>query len=132
MEKNMLNKPSIQELCKDEIKDFILELVKRELQNVPADLHCRRRDLCEAILLYNKQTGERETIKQNVLGILKTWDRRPDQIKDLTSMGFTVIKGKTHYKLRWNNSSYFATLASSPSDHRANYNKVSDATKTFF
>ena len=33
----MLKKPAIDEICRDEIKDFLLELVRREYDNLPAD-----------------------------------------------------------------------------------------------
>lgn len=128
----MLNKPQIKELCHDELKDFILDLVKKELQRIPPELHCRRRELCEALLLCNKETGERERIKQNVINVVSAWSVRKDQITALESLGFHVVKGKTHYKVIWNDSSYRTTLSSSPSDRRANQNHISDITRTFF
>ena len=128
----MINKPPIKELCKDELKDFVLDLIKRELQNIPHDLHCRRRELCESLLLYNKETGERERIKKDVISVVSAWSVRKDQINALESLGFHVVKGKTHYKMIWNDSSYRTTLSGSPSDRRANQNHITDITRTFF
>lgn len=128
----MLNKPPIRELCRDEMKDFVLDLIKKELQSIPVDLHCRRRELCESLLSFNKETGERERIKRNVLSVVSDWSVRRDQISTLESLGFRVIKGKTHYKVIWNDSPYRTTLSSSPSDRRSNQNQIADITKTFF
>lgn len=130
--KTMLKQPEIRELCQGEIRDFILELVEKELRNIPADLHCRRRELCETILAYNRPVGNRTAVKQKVLGILKQWDAKKEHISSLESFGFNIVKGKTHYKMRWNNSTYCTSLSSSASDRRANLNSIQDATRTFF
>lgn len=46
----MILKPDIPEMCRNEIRDFVLELVQRELRNIPKGTLTRRKELCEAIL----------------------------------------------------------------------------------
>ena len=128
----MLNKPAIDELCRDEIRDFLLELVRRESSNLPADARCRRKDLCEAILACNRETGERAKLRKEVCDAVKNWKAQAEQIATLERLGFTVIKGKKHYKLRWRDSGYFKALSASPSDLRTGANSVADAVSLFF
>lgn len=128
----IIRKPHVEELCIDEMKDFILELISRELSTLPPDFNCRRRELCEAILNCNKPTGVRTTTKEIVNSIVKDWKGRPDQISTLNSYGFKITKGKTHYKMRWHDSEYFKTLPSTPSDRRTGANATSEVNKTFF
>lgn len=128
----MLKKPAADELCRDEIKDFLLELVRREYANLPADARCRRKELCEAILACNKETGERAKLRKNVCDTVKNWRAQAEQIATLERLGFTVIKGKKHYKLRWHDSGYFTALSASPSDLRSGANSVADTIFLFF
>ena len=69
----MLKKPAIEEICRDEIRDFLLELVRREYGNLPADARCRRKELCEAILVCNKETGERARLRREVCDAVRNW-----------------------------------------------------------
>ena len=128
----MLKKPAIDEICRDEIKDFLLELVRRESANLPADARCRRKDLCEAILACNRETGERAKLRKEVCDAVRNWKAQAEQIAALERLGFTVIKGKKHYKLRWRDSGYFKALSASPSDMRTGANSVADAVSLFF
>jgi hypothetical protein len=120
------------ELCEGEVNDFILELVQNCLNNIPPDVHNRRRELCEEILKYNYPTGKRAQAKERLTNVLKTWCARQDQINQLENMGFTVTKGRTHYKVRWRNSSYFAAIPATPSDRRGGANAVSTSVAAFF
>ena len=128
----MLKKPSIDELCRDEIKDFLLELIRREYANFPADARCRRKDLCEALLACNRETGERDKLRRSVCDAVKNWKAQSEQIAALERLGFTVIKGKKHYKLRWRDSGYFKALSASPSDLRTGANSVAEVVSLFF
>ena len=128
----MLNKPAIDEMCQDEMKDFLLELVGRELRNMPADARCRRKELCEAILACNRETGRRAALCRDVCDAVKNWKARTEQITKLEALGFTVIKGKKHYKLRWHDSGYFTALSASPSDFRTGENSAADTVYLFF
>ena len=128
----MINKPNIPELCKDEIHDFILELVQKELNSIPAGYLCRKRDLCESILRCNKVAGYREEIKQDVDDIIRNWGPKAHQITHLESIGFKVTKGKKHYKIKWEGCPYNIVIAASASDQRAAHNTASDANRTFF
>ena len=128
----MLKKPAIDEICQDEMKDFLLELVASELRNIPADVRNRRKELCEAILACNRETGKRAALCGNVCDIVKNWKAQGEQITKLEALGFTVIKGKKHYKLRWHNSGYFSALSASPSDCRSGANSAADAVSLFF
>ncbi len=128
----MLKKPAVDELCRDEIKDFLLELVRREYANLPADARCRRKDLCEALLACNRETGERDKLRRGVCDAVKNWKAQAEQIATLERLGFTVIKGKKHYKLRWHDSGYFKALSASPSDLRTGANSVAETISLFF
>ena len=128
----MLKKPVIDEMCCDEIRDFLLELVRREYDNLPADARCRRKDLCEAILACNKETGERAKLCRDVCDAVKNWKAQSEQINALERLGFTVIKGKKHYKLRWRDSGFFTALSASSSDLRSGANSVADTVSLFF
>lgn len=57
--REMILKPEIPEIRQDEIKDFILELVQRELRNIPEGTQPRRKELCEAVLAVNAENGGR-------------------------------------------------------------------------
>jgi len=128
----MLKKPAIDEMCQDEMKDFILELVARELRNLPPDIRCRRKELCEAILAGNRETGNRAALCKNTCEAVKNWKAQNEQIAKLEALGFTVIKGKKHYKLRWHDSGYFTALSASPSDRRSGANSVTETITLFF
>ena len=127
----MIKKPNIKEYCQDEIRDFILELVQKEQSNIN-ETFCRRKELCEAILAVNKPTGKREMIKRSALNIIKVWDCKANQIRKLADLGFNVIKGKSHYKVYWDDSAYCTIVGATPSDHRANFRRVADLNRTFF
>ena len=128
----MLKKPAIDEICQDEMKDFLLELVARELRNMPEDARCRRKELCEEILACNHETGKRAALCKNVCDAVKNWKAQTEQIAKLEALGFNVIKGKKHYKLRWRDSGYFKALSASPSDCRTGANSVAETISLFF
>ena len=128
----MLNKPNIEEMCRDEVRDFLLELVGRELQNLPADARCRRKELCEAILAANRATGERARLRRGICDAVKNWKAQGEQVTAIERLGFTVIKGRKHYKVRWHESGYFKSLSASPSDSRTGANSVAEVISLFF
>ena len=128
----MLNKPDIKEACPDGIKAFLLELVQEELKNIPVGMPCRRRDLCEAILAVNRDCGERRRIRDAACEVLKGWKAQASQIAALEKLGFTVVKGGKHYKLRRHGLSYFKVLSVSPSDKRTGANSVTEFLRLFF
>jgi len=124
--------PNIPELCQGEINDFLLGLVQKELSNIPPNVFCRRRDLCEAILSCNQVVGTRARIKDTMSSVLKTWTARQDEINRLEGMGFRVTKGKTHFKMRFRDSAYFSSLPTSPGDRRTGSNTATHAISAFF
>ena len=127
-----MNLPVIPELCNGEVNDFVLSLVQKELNNIPPDVHNRRRDLCESILACNHVEGNRTRIKEEMQSILRTWSARQSEINKLESLGFNITKGRTHYKIRFNNSVYFSALPTSPSDCRGGSNTATHAVNAFF
>ena len=127
-----MNIPTIQELCPGELNDFVLELVRKEYNRIPPDVFCRRKELCQAILACNKETGNRANMKEVLSSNLKTWCARQDQIRAIEKLGFTVTKGRTHYKIRANNSNYFVALAATPGDRRGGINCVTNDIGAFF
>lgn len=128
----MIAKPELPEICRDEIRDFVLELIQRELRGIPADMQSRRRELCEALLAANRETGERSRIAREAGALIREWCAQETQIAGLERLGFTVTKGRKHYKVRWRDSGYFKTLSATPSDFRTGANGESQFLGTFF
>ena len=124
--------PTITELCPGEMNDFVLELVRKEYNRIPPDMLCRRKELCSAFLACNSEVGNRAKMKDGLTSNLKTWCARQDQIQAIERLGFAVTKGRTHYKVRANNSQYFIALAATPSDHRGGANCATNAINIFF
>ena len=130
--REMMTKPEIPEMCRNEISDFLLELVRRELRSLPEGVQSRRRELCEALLAANAESGERARLRQSAGELVKAWKAQEEQIAGLERLGFSVTKGKKHYKMRWRNSGHFMTLSASPSDHRSGANSLAELLGTFF
>lgn len=128
----MLNKPNIEEYCEGEFHDYLLELVKRDLKNIPDSLHCRRKDIASAILAVNKEVGERERTKEDLCKIVPKITYNNPQEGKLSKLGFTVVKGKGHYKLAWHNSPYRVVFSATPSDFRFPDKLKIDLNKIFF
>ena len=124
--------PKIPELCAGEINDFVLGLVESARQNIPPDVHCRRREICDAILACNSEVGERSKMKDGMTTILKSWNASPGQVRKLERLGFRITTGKTHWKMRWGDSAYYATLGATPSDRHAGTNAARNAVAAFF
>ena len=127
-----MNLPTITELCPGEVNDFLLELVRKEYQRIPPDVFCRRKALCQAILACNSEIGNRAHLKEVLSNSLKTWTARSDQVRAIEKLGFAVTKGRTHYKIRANNSQYFIALAATPGDRKSGANCATNAINTFF
>ncbi len=130
--REMIVKPEIPEMCRNEIRDFVLELVQRELRNIPEGTQSRRKELCEALLAVNKESGERAKLREETGILVKEWKAQTEQIAGLERLGFSVTKGKKHYKMRWQDSGYFKTLSASPSDVRTGANGFAEMLATFF
>ena len=128
----MILKPEIPEMCRNEIKDFLLELVQRELRNIPEGTQSRRKELCEAILALNAESGERAKLREETGNLVKAWKAQAEQIAGLERLGFTITKGKKHYKMRWQESGYFKTLSASLSDFRTGANGLAEMIAKFF
>ena len=130
--REMIVKPEIPEMCRNEIRDFVLELVQRELRNIPEGTQSRRKELCEALLAVNRESGERAKLREETGILVKEWKAQTEQIAGLERLGFSVTKGKKHYKMRWQGSGYFKTLSASPSDVRTGANGLAEMLATFF
>lgn len=102
--REMMIKPEITEMCRNEVMDFIIELVQRELRNIPEGTQSRRKELCEAILSVTVESGERAKLREDAGSLVKAWKAQEEQIDGLERLGFTVTKGKKHYKMRWRDS----------------------------
>lgn len=71
--REMMIKPEIIEMCRNEVRDFIIELVQRELRNSPEGTLSRRKELCEAILSVNAERGERAKLREDAGSLVKAW-----------------------------------------------------------
>ena len=129
--RELMARPEIPEMCRNEVRDFILELVQRELRNIPEGTQSRRKELCEAILAVNAESGERAKLRDDAGSLVKAWKAQEEQITGLERLGFTVTKGKKHYKMRWR-ADYFKTLSASPSDFRTGANGLAEMIAKFF
>lgn len=129
---NIITKPEIKEICNGEIQDFLLDLVEKELRNLPPDELSRRKELCQAILDRNRKVGNRDAMRSDLAAVMKSWNASNKQISALEHYGFQVIRNRTHFKVRWNESPYFKTLSCSPSDHRTGANSISELNRKFF
>ena len=130
--REMMTKPEIPEMCRNEIRDFVLELIQRELRNIPDGMQSRRKELCEAILAVNAESGERARLREEAGNLVKAWKAQEEQIVGLEGLGFSITKGKKHYKMRWRDSGYFKTLSASPSDFRTGANGFAEMLAKFF
>ena len=128
----MLNKPQIEELCDGEFNDYILELIKRDVRNIPEGTCCRRRDIGNAILACNQEVGERERVKKELCNIIPKITFNNLQEGKLSKLGFQLIKGKTHFKLSWKGGEYRVTFSATPSDHRFQNKIKVDVGHVFF
>ena len=126
----MINKPQLPELCQDEFHDYIIELIRKDLQNIPTTMHCRRRDLAEALLSCNKETGNRERIKQELCHLMLDWS--PSSVDHISKYGFYTTKGRTHYKLKGKGCAHVMSISTSPSDRKNAANAKADAARIFF
>ena len=108
------------------------ELVEKELRNLPPDELSRRKELCQAILGRNRKVGVRDAMRNDLANVMKSWSASDKQITTLESYGFRVIRNRTHFKVRWNESPYFKTLSCSPSDYRTGANAISELNRKFF
>ena len=113
----LLRKPLLPEYCEGEIHDFLVELIRKEVKNIPEETKCRRREICEALLACT---------------VLKGWNAQESQIAALEKLGFGVTKGRKHYKLRRDNSAFFTSVSATPSDKRAGANLTAEFVKLFF
>lgn len=130
--REMMIKPEIIEMCRNEVRDFIIELVQRELRNSPEGTQSRRKELCEAILSVNAERGERAKLREDAGSLVKAWKAQEEQIDGLERLGFIVTKGKKHYKMRWRDSGTLKTLSASPSDFRTGANGLAEMLAKFF
>lgn len=127
-----MNLPAITELCHGEIQDFVLDLVQKELRNIPPNVYNRRREICESILKCNHIEGNSAKVRDTMVSVLKTWSARQSEINELEALGFHITQGRTHYKMRFNNSIYFSSLPTTPGDRRTGSNTATHAVSAFF
>lgn len=128
----MLTKPTIPEICEGELKDYILELIQKDLKNIPDNMFSRRKDIATALLACNKAVGKREKLKEELCKIVQKISFSDVQEHRLSQIGFRIIKGKGHYKLCWGESPYRVVFSATPSDWRFSLKTKTDINKTFF
>jgi len=118
-----------EEFAPNEIKDFILGLIKQEYRRYQDNAYiCRHREICEAILNNNSVDGTMSQIREEVLETIRT---TPPQKINLSKYGFTIEHNK-HFKLKWHNKPYGVIIPMTASDHRWIRNLLADVDKKFF
>lgn len=124
---------SEEEFFPDEIKEFILGAVLKELKTTKAKT--RKADALGDILrsnggfqdLASKRSEQLKTILRGYRNLSGA------QKRDLESLGFTITKDGGHYKLRYKDDErYMATLAATPSDNRSGDNIALEIIRDMF
>lgn len=105
-----------EDLFEGEIKDQILEILNKQLENVKKKT--RKEHILQDILAYNEPTGELTAKRNEIKRILKGYTKVGDSLKrELKAFGFTISKDGGHYKLTFKDDHrYMFTMAASGSD----------------
>lgn len=119
------------DLYEGEIRDMIISSLKEYREKYVQD-GSRRADILDDILSVNTSSGicaQKKKEFEEVLGNLKEINS-PSTINKLEKLGF-IVKHGTHLKLKWYDPRYTFTVATTPSDNRAQENMVHSIIKLF-
>lgn len=125
------------QLCQDEIKDFLLDLIKEELKKTDSDPNLRetrKYHVLASILKLNHKTGVKDKVELELKEVLRqtqTMDQKTR--RRLKELGFAIIDKGAHYKLVYQDDErYTFTVSRTPSDRRAYLNSFQTAALKIF
>lgn len=125
------------DLYDGEIQSVILKILQRDLDSIKDDANLgksRRFDILSDILDHNFPCTTGADLVRCLRDASKDGNISREGIGRLQSSGFTVVKGGDHYKIYIGDETrYFVTLSSTPSDKKRGYlNMISDFTTRLF
>lgn len=117
----------------DEIKRIILECINNVVLTYGTDEQ-ERRDfhVLKDIVEHNEYSDIGNTIKNEMLRILKKNKLNKADISDLKEIGFDVQQGSHDKYIFYGDSRYIITVSNSPSDYRGGENLAHDAVNLIF
>ena len=117
----------------DEIKRIILECIKNTVSTYGSDEQ-KRRDyhVLTNIIDINSCSETGDTIKQEMLRIIKKNKLNKADVSDLRGLGFEVQKGGHDKYIFHGDDRYIITVSNSPSDFRDGENLAHDAVNLIF
>lgn len=125
------------DLCKDEIRDFIIEIMEDEYRRRSSDpnlLDTRKNHILESILRCNTKNGEKDKLKRSLKEILNSCSSfDPKTVRKLKNLGFEVSESGSHFRLVYKNDLRYKFIVSrTPSDRRAYLNSYQTAAIKIF
>ncbi len=123
------------DLYENEIQDFVLRVLKRELNLMKDDANqrqWRKYHILESLIKCNNETGKSDEISKEIKEILSS-DGIVEQKRRLEDIGFEFEQGK-HYKARYKGDHrYMVTISRSSSDkNHGDMNLASEIRNTIF
>lgn len=117
----------------DEIKRIILECIKNTVSTYGSDEQ-KRRDyhVLTNIIDINSCSETGDTIKQEMLRIIKKNKLNKADVSDLRGLGFEIQKGGHDKYIFHGDDRYIITVSNSPSDFRDGENLAHDAVNLIF
>ncbi len=127
-----LDAPEVRELFPGEFSDILVRALHRARENSQPD--GRVRDVLDAFINVNKETGESTKIEDSIRSALQNRTQLDmDERRALEEIGFEISEEGKHYKLVFRGDDrYTFSMAKTGSDWRGMKNWVSDATKRLF
>jgi hypothetical protein len=117
------------ELYPGEIKDLILETLSESIKN---SSRSRRNDVIRDIIACNDYQAIGKNKVAKLKNVLKKYDNMDRTVKSsLEEFGFKIINGHNKHVIGkyYNDNRYKVTFSTTPSDHRAGLNLISDVTR---
>ncbi|CTP89473.1 hypothetical protein XTALMG727_2729 [Xanthomonas translucens pv. arrhenatheri LMG 727] len=132
-EERLINlETSESDLYQGEQVGLIIESLKSAA--VSAELHSRRRNILDALVVSNDNPGDREEILERLKELLRQYTSMTASVRtEFTDLGFTIYEEGKHYKLLFQDDArYPFVLPKTGSDWRGGLNAFSDLKKRLF
>lgn len=127
----MFKKSNELEYEHDETRGIILDILSKYVTDHPQEK--RRVDLLNAFLEVNK-TNSIDQKKKKIKNLLKGYTEMNASLKKiLKDLGFEIIEGRKHYKIRYHGDTrYQFTVSKTGSDRRAGANLAAEICKAIY
>jgi outer membrane murein-binding lipoprotein Lpp len=121
-----------QDLYEGEIRDFAIGTLQDSMRTTLEN--SRRRHVLEDLLAYNKPTGTREQLENEVKAIFRSYVSMDARTRSaLAKLGFDVSEDGKHYKAVFQGDGrYTFAISKTSSDHRGGKNMASDINRKLF